>query len=180
MSSIYIEKLKKAMPPLDPPPDNVVDWAMVRDVYGLDFPNDFKDFITTYGNVIWCDLFRAIYPETGTRQECEASRTDVLETLSLIGGDRLYDVDGNVVEVPCYPTPGGLLPCLTDTNSDFILWRTEGEPDDWTVVKYSCGNVFMFDFGLTQLICDWIERVPPADQVWGAVFLGPAKSVIAR
>jgi len=180
MSLRHLDKLKKLMPPLDPPPENSVDWAMAEQVFGLSFPNDFKQFVYTYGNVIWCDLFRTIYPETDTREACLKSREYTLELLSHICSDRLYDADGNVFDIPPYPSPGGLLPCLTDTNSDFICWRTVGHPDEWTTVKYSVGSVFMFPFDLTQLICDWIEQIPPADQAWSSYFLKPEKYGISR
>jgi len=180
MASQHLERLKTFMPPLNPPPENEVNWKMAEEVFGLSFPLDFKQFVFTYGNVIWCDLFRAIYPETSSREACEKSREDLIETLTHICSDRLYDEAGNIVNIPAYPSPGGLLPCLTDTNTAFMCWRTVGAPHEWTLLKYSSGNLFMFPMDLTQLICDWIERKPPADKAWGEFFLKPERYGIAR
>lgn len=181
MSHQPLEELKTLMPPLEPPPENEVDWTMAEAVFGIRFPTDFKQFVLTYGNVIWCDLFRAIYPETDTREKCEKSRDDVLETLSIIFNDDLCDENGDTIDnLKAYPSPGGLLPCLTDTNSSFVCWLTSGEPEHWTLVQWFSGTVRFFECNLTQLIRDWIKQVPPAKDAWGPFFLSPKKYGIAR
>ena len=44
------------------------DWSRpeIRSLFELAFPEDYKQFIHTYGNVIWCDLFRPVYPDTSS------------------------------------------------------------------------------------------------------------------
>ncbi|MCA9046191.1 MAG: hypothetical protein KDA69_17820 [Planctomycetaceae bacterium] len=180
MSLHHLAKLKKLMPPLDPPPENLVDWALAEEVFSLQFPTDFKQLVATYGNVIWCDLFRPIYPETDTLARCEASKNDVLETMSLIFSDELYDTDGNAVQLAPYPQLEGLLPCLTDTNSSFVCWHMKGNPDEWKLVQWYSGTVRFLNCDITQLICDWISQTPPFEDVWGTFFLGPKKYGIAR
>jgi len=174
MSQQYLEELKVLMPPLEPPPDNNVDWEMAEQVCRIRFPEDFKQFISIYGNVIWCDLFRAIYPETDTWEKCEKSREEVLETLAIIFNDGFCNEDGTAItNLRPHPNPGGLLPCLTDTNSSFVCWLTSGKPEEWTLIKWHFGTVTFYDFTLTQLIRDWIKQVPPAKDAWGAFFLKP-------
>lgn len=168
------------MLPLSPPPDNTVDWALAEEVYRLSFPNDFKQFIGVYGNIIWCDLFRAIYPETQSRDMCEKSKEYVHEILAAIFSGELWDVDGNAINLLPYPSTGGLLPCLVDTNTSFICWITKGKPDEWTTVKCSSGTVCMYPFSLTELIINWLEQIPPADKVWSSYFFGPKKFGVAR
>jgi hypothetical protein len=180
MSSQHLEKLKQLMPPVNPPPENNVDWAMAEDVFGLRYPQDFKDFIHSYGNVIWCDLFRPIYPETSTRKQCEASRGEALETLSIIFNGDMCDPDGRVLSLKPYPAQGGLLPCLTDTNGSFICWLTAGDPDSWTLSQWHNGTVRELDCNFTQLISDWISQTPPFNDVWGPFFLTATKYGIAK
>jgi hypothetical protein len=167
MSLRHLDRIKQRLPPLDPPPESHVDWTMAEGVYGLAFPTDFKQFIATYGNVEWCDLFRPVYPRTESRKACEQSRASVLQTLDAMYAARLWDRDGNLVNIPPYPASGGLLPCVIDSNSDVLCWRTDGPPDGWTLAYFQEGNVFFYPCDVTQLICDWIERIPPATEVWG-------------
>jgi hypothetical protein len=77
----YLERLKTLMPPLPNPPNRDVDWELAEDVYGLPFPSDFKEFVATYGNLRWCDLFAPIYPITSSRKTCVKSRELVLDYL---------------------------------------------------------------------------------------------------
>jgi hypothetical protein len=131
MAMNHLERLKRLMPPIDPPPESDVNWPMAEEIFGTRFPTDFKNLIATYGNVIWCDLFRFIYPETSDEPACRRSREDVIETLSyLCGGEnRLWDESGQEIHIPPYPESGGLLPCLTDTNTGFVCWHMVGNPD---------------------------------------------------
>ena len=68
MAASHVEKLKGLVPPLVPPPENAIDWEMAEQEYGLPFPEDFKRFVSVYGNVMWCDVFRPIYPKTALSQ----------------------------------------------------------------------------------------------------------------
>ncbi len=86
MSLSHVQKLTQLVPPLDPPPENVVDWKMAEDVFGISYPNDFRQLIHCYGNVMWCDLFRPVYPKTQTRAGCQESKEYVLELLSAMYG----------------------------------------------------------------------------------------------
>lgn len=181
MSLQHLEELKVLMPPLVPPPENKVDWSVAEEVFGIRFPNDFKQFILTYGNVIWCDLFRAIYPETDSREKCDASRSEVLDTIDTIFNDGFCDENGDAIDgLRPYPNPGGLLPCLTDTNSSFICWLTSGDPENWTLVQWYSGTVRFYKSDLTHFIRDWIKQIPPANDAWSTFFLSPKKYGIAR
>lgn len=178
MTVKHVNRLKQLMPPLEPPPDNQVDWEVAEDVFGRSFPIDFKEFVRAYGNVIWCDLFRAIYPGSETRDACQKSRDYVENLLAAMYGAKLWGSDGKEIHIPPYPASEGLLPCLIDTNSDIVCWYTVGHPDSWTTVLFQEGNLFFFPCDVTQLICDWIEQIPPAAEVWGT--LNMRKFGIAR
>jgi hypothetical protein len=176
MSISHVERLKMLVPPLDPPPENVVDWAMAEQEYGLTFPEDFKRFVGIYGNVIWCDLFRPIYPKTQSLETCRKSKEYTLKILAGIYGARLWDENGEAVTIPPYPSLGGLLPCLLDTNSDVVCWHTVGQPENWKVVLFQEGNLVFYPSDVTQLICDWVEHVPPASAIWRA--FDPSKGTL--
>ena len=89
MAHLHVEKLRKLVPPLEPPPENDVDWKIAEQIFGIDFPEDFKHFVKVYGNVMWCDMFRPIYPKTESIESCEQSKQYVLRTLSAMYGGAL-------------------------------------------------------------------------------------------
>lgn len=171
MSIVHLERLKELMPPLEPAPDSVVDWNVARDVFGLSFPADFTEFVATYGNVIWCDLFRPIYPITKTLSDCQKSKDHVLEILGRMYKSDLLDEENRIINLPHYPAPGGIFPCLVDTNGCYICWITTGAPDNWITAKFDSGYLQVFQCDLTQLICAWIEQKPPASDIWDSTFL---------
>ena len=70
----------------------------------------------------------------------------------------LLDSDNTRVDVRPYPAARGLFPCLVDTDGGYVRWRMDGDPDNWTTVRYRSGNLVFFDCGITQLICEWIEH----------------------
>lgn len=166
MSIDHVKRLKRLVPPIDQP-SHEMDWALAEEIFGQPFPTDFKQMVSLYRDSLWCDLFRAIYPDTETRESCEMSREKVLRILAAIYSANLWDKEGNLVRIPPYPSPEGLLPCLIDTNSDVVCWHTVGEPDSWTTVLYQEGNLFFYPTDVTQLIHDWIQQIPPAAEVWG-------------
>ena len=173
MSLQHLARLKKLMPPLDSPPESVVEWSLAETGFGITFPEDYKEFVRTYGNVIWCDLFRPIYPATSTQQACEESKAYCLKVLSYMYKAKILGGDGKQISIPPYPALGGLLPCLADTNGGYLCWHTSGQPNEWTTALYYGGNAWFFPMGLTQLIADWIEQIPPADAIWDTHHLEP-------
>jgi hypothetical protein len=179
MSILHVEKLRKLAPPLEAAPENVVDWAMAEKVYDLVFPEDFKKFIGVYGNVMWWDLFRPIYPRTESLDACRESKESVVRLLASMYSAKLWNENGEVVDIPPYPKPEGLLPCFLDTNGDIVCWHTVGEPDQWKVVVFQEGNLFFFPFDVTQLICDWVEHIPPASGIWRPFDIRPRQIQLA-
>jgi len=168
-----LDRLVKLMPPLSPRPGNVVDWKLAEDVFGVTFPTDYKQFIDLYGNVIWCDAFRPFYPNTSSRAECENSKQHYLDVLSKMYKFDIITGDGVRVDIPPYPTRGGLLPCLADTDGGWVCWHMKGNPEKWTMTLYNGGTMWFFPMSLTKMIADWIEQVPPADAVWHSEHLEP-------
>src|SRR5262245_44742831 len=115
------------MPPPAAPPQNDIDWEVAEDVLGLKLPDDFKGFVRAYGNSIWCDTFRPVYPEN-SRKGCEEYRTYLLELLEPM--DYLYD-DKQDLDFKRYPERGGLLPCLIDFGGKHVCWVAEGDANNW-------------------------------------------------
>jgi hypothetical protein len=173
MAITNLDRLVKLMPPLSPRPGGDVDWGLAEDVFNITFPADYKQFINTYGNVIWCDVFRPFFPNTTTRKDCEESRQQYIDVLSNMYKHDILDGNGDKINIPPYPANGGLLPCLADTNGGWVCWHVQGKPDKWTTVLYNGGTAWFFPMGLTRLIADWIERIPPADAIWDESHLEP-------
>ena len=172
MSLQYLEKLKSLMPPPDHPPLNEANWPVAEEVLGLRLPHDFREIVHIYGNAIWCDSFRPVYPGT-TLEECQEYRDHLLELLKPM--DFLYDEE-RTFSYARYPDPGGLLPCLIDFDGGACCWITEGAPDNWGILYWFGGPCKVFPMhNVSRLICDWIEQKPPVQDVWDPQRLAPGR-----
>jgi hypothetical protein len=91
------------------------------------------------------------------------------------------DRRGKKLEIPLYPDPGGLLPCLLDFGGGFLCWITEGEPDGWSVMTWYAGTCVIFrGMSVTRLICEWIEQKGRAKSAWPDSYLQPESFELLR
>lgn len=117
-----------------PPPANPVEtggsWLDVEDAIGSKLPDDFKEFIRSYGSGT-IDHFLSVLNPFSSRPALnllEQSKRQ-LEALRELHDD--FD-EKNPFEL--YPTLGGLLPVAITDNGDVIHWLTSGNAPEWTVV----------------------------------------------
>lgn len=128
-------------------------------------PSDYRDFLRIYGsgsvdNFIW--IFN---PSSGNENLnlCRqvADQLDVLHELK---------ATGELVPFPLFPDAGGLLPFGVSDNGDVLLWKTKGDPCDWTVVvsEARCPNYeeysqSMSDFLASVLAGKTVSAIFPDD-----------------
>lgn len=170
MEKNFTPKIIRHMPPPSSPPETNVDWQAAQEVMGIDYPDDFKDFVHTYGSLVWCDTFRTVYPGVD-RQACEEYRAHIAELLEPL--EYLYD-DSQELKFGRYPEQGGLLPCMIDFNGKTICWITQGQPNTWGILVWMRGPCKVFrDHSMTQLILEWIEQKGDVKDIWLSELLDP-------
>ena len=149
--------LSKLMPPpaepLDiPSPD---DWKRCeRELTKL--PNDYKEFIRTYGTGCVDDFLYICNPiapnESLNIISLAAHVLEALEEIACESPDHF--------SMPRFPTPGGFLPFGGTDNGDNLFWVTEGEPDQWTVAVMGprAPECFYHNAGMLDFLVAIIRR----------------------
>jgi hypothetical protein len=120
------------------------EWELIEKQVGTKLPQDYKDFITTYG-AGWIGRFLYIWnPFTETRYVNFLS--NYIERLD---GLKYLVESGEQLPYSLYPESGGLLPFGATKDGDTLFWVTKGHPDEWHICifdprtpvydEYPCG-----------------------------------------
>lgn len=107
------------------------DWHKIEEKLGTLLPQDYKDFVTTYGSgylgrFLWIVNPFVLEPNLNLIKAIPLF-LDTLRQLRQRYGAQRYPY-------PCYPEPEGLLPLGATDNGDDLFWLTTGEPDEWPIV----------------------------------------------
>lgn len=156
----HLDQLKACIPPPSNARGRNVDWNRLESKVGITYPQDFKDFIKTYGGSMWFDRL-APFCSTG---ETEERLDEYVQSLNRICGRLrdLYYEDEKPAVPNLYPTENGLFPFIIGVDGYFCLWRTEGASDDWPIVMWSrAGDAFEIgQMSMTQMLLEWVQRKP--------------------
>jgi hypothetical protein len=125
-----LASLSRIMPPPVSPVEASGSWLDIEDALGLKLPNDFKEFIRSYGSGSISHFLSVLNPFSSrpALNLLEQSKRQ-LEALR-----ELHDDFGEENPFELYPARGGLLPVAITDNGDIIHWLTTGNPSEWTIV----------------------------------------------
>ncbi|MGO1056254.1 SMI1/KNR4 family protein [Crossiella sp. CA198] len=134
-----------------------IDWDQVERDLSIEFPADYKEFCSAYPALMVNDLLLVMHPCTDVvgAGYPEASN-GILDMYRESRSARDYSVP-----YPLFPEPGGLLPWGYDRGGAYLFWKTEGEPENWTIVvncrvKY-CEHEMGFSDFLAGFLGDSVE-----------------------
>ena len=155
------------------------DWQHVEQRLVTALPTDYKQFIQLYGTgaineflVIWNPFASNEYVNLLQRSQVEGDA--YRSTKSSYPHHFVDDV---------YPDLGGLLAFAATDNGEVLYWRTQGQPDQWTVSVYESRGPKHFDCNgsMTQFLiwlltktinCDVLPwqflEMPPEFRAFGA------------
>ena len=136
-----------------PPPKKAIgtgtgqEWALFERHWKLEFPEDFKWLIKTYGSGRFADFF-------GIAAPFYISKGDISheEYVNLrLGGVRYAQtaMPKYAASFPTHPAAGGLFPFGYTDNGGTLFWLTEGENNQWPIVCMD--NAYSKDFNLYRL-----------------------------
>lgn len=111
-----------------PPP---VDWPSVQRAVGSALPVDYRMLVELTGSV-YAGGFLGMFAPGHRNPNLDllvqiGARLGALQELKRAFGDE-------ACPYPLWFEPGGLLPWGASDNGDVLYWRTQGHPDQWTVV----------------------------------------------
>jgi hypothetical protein len=128
-----LESLIELLPPPGQPIEtgSLADWLRIERVIGTKLPQDYKDYVNTYGSGRIGNLLWPYSP---------FSRNHFLNLIDQIpitlDGIRVMmgEFGKEVCPYPLHPEPGGLLPWGGTDNGNTLFWQTTGNPAQWTIV----------------------------------------------
>ncbi len=163
-----LESLYKVIAPPTLPVEagSVEAWPVIEKAIGVTLPNDYKQYINTFGT--GC-IGRFLWPFNPFSEDKFLNlgyrineRLDALRELREHWDEQC--------PYPLYPDPGGLLPWGGTDNGDVLFWLTVGRPDDWpTVVNEARGPLYeeyqasMTDFLAKLISGEIISDIIPYD-----------------
>ena len=161
----FEELVKMVPPPLSPVGAGTPDgWREVEFLLGITLPQDYKQFINTYGTVAFYNFFAPVSPfDNGIKVIPDNNLiqwvSEGIETYKMV-----QEGFPEECHYPTFPEPGGLLPFAGDEHGGTHFWLTSGEPDEWIIVL---GRSDFVDFeehqtSLTGFLVGWLsgEIVP--------------------
>jgi len=160
-----IEELKRlAPPPAQPVACGTYDmWKSVEDALSLQLPEDYKQFINTYGNGGFYDFLSIVSPfdrdngfsEDSTLLKWIASETQQYKEMKETFGKNAPEK----FPFSAHPEENGLLAIGGIETGGTIYYLTEGQPETWTIVIYA-EDFYEFAWckkSLTEFLVDWLS-----------------------
>ena len=146
-----IECLKAVLQPPAKPADTSGDetWEEVEKELGTRLPEDYKSFVDSFGTGSINHYIVVFNPFSSNQfvnliKRCRDDSEGLGRLRDEFPQQYLHDL---------FPSSGGLLPFASTDNGEVLYWKTDGPPDQWTVVvyesrgpKYCCFDGSMTDF----------------------------------
>lgn len=119
-----------------------VPWEESRHDMGIEFPEDYKWLIDTYGQISLNGELHVSGPSTQASQPgapvgFKGFAYDTADPYGFCGLLAQYHADGQFEKCPypLFPAPGGILKWGNNSNSDHLFWLTSDEdPNRWPIV----------------------------------------------
>ncbi|GAA1009021.1 hypothetical protein STXM2123_3728 [Streptomyces sp. F-3] len=144
-----VARLRELLPPPVSGGD-VVDWEEIERTTRLTFPDDYREFVETYGGGEIDE-----YLSVSTPPVPGSAYGDLLDRVDPALSDRDREELGSLL-------PGGLLPPLLpfadSASSDVAFWLREGAPNNWRVAvfrrqtPYGKNHWTVFDGGMAWFL----------------------------
>lgn len=113
-----INSLTKIMPPPVNPVDSGAGMQWPSIDKGIEFPQDYVDFINNYGTGRIGEFLLIFNPFSGKED------LNFFEQFNMVLEDLRYliESDSEYYNYPLYPTEGGLIPFGVTDNGDYLFW----------------------------------------------------------
>jgi hypothetical protein len=136
-------------------------WAAIEEQVGTKLPQDYKDFIQTFGSGA-IDSFLYVFNPFSPNKN-----------INLIEGGRAeleaYSISKKkfpqYYRHEAYPSEGGILPFAATDNGEIIYWKTARVPERWTVIAYEARGPKYYEFegSTTEFLTGVLKRTIRCD-----------------
>lgn len=169
-----IAALCEIMPPPADRSESTGSWDEVEARLGTRLPQDYKEFIATYGS----GNIGSMPVTVNSPFASEPSWNLMAAAEGIAGAYRLLQEGGYEMAYQLNPVAGGLLPWGTTGNGDYLHWKTEGDPDDWHVIVWDCGLSEFRAFERMNLVGFLTELVSGRLDLFPRAFFSPTPAFI--
>lgn len=146
-------KLTKIVPPPKSPFESgsAKEWTQLQKKLGTKLPDDFKEYGKKYGSGSFGYSVHVYQPFSEKFLEMVNFHSCMLEAFKVEGTDHIpYET---------FPAKSGLLVWGGDSNGNQLYWKTEGEPNEWSIVFRSRDNEYQeFPGPFTEFLADALTR----------------------
>jgi hypothetical protein len=153
-----IETLNRLLPPPLTPEETKGDrtWDEVEEILGTRLPGDYKRFVASYGTGSINSFITVFNPFSSSRFVNLIDRRQ----LDLEGMGELRQNFPQQYAHDKFPPLGGILPFASTDNGEIFYWKTDGDPDQWTVVAYESRGPKYFSFAgpMTEFLAGLLAR----------------------
>ena len=133
-----------------------IDWNAVENQLSFRLPSDYKALFSKYGPGMFSE-----YVYLGDiASNVPRYLGGVERTYSIIEQGRLKG-PAYWIDLPLYPTPGGIFPWGHDDNGGELAWLPDtDDPDRWPVIATDgdCSGYDRFDMSVTEFILKWLNN----------------------
>ena len=165
-----MQELLVRVPPPAKPNNASGDWKQVEESLGMVLPDDYKEFINSYGSGTLCSLFSIPSPFNIIRFSTKERISPREYWLSWVEIYQDWEQAGRQIAYPVYPSTPGLFPCGRYGDVDILNWFTVGEASQWHIVffsrEHSLAEIRGFGFA-TFLLAALKGTVPLPEKVLG-------------
>ncbi|MFE3374053.1 hypothetical protein ACFXOK_31245 [Streptomyces sp. NPDC059173] len=149
-----------------------VDWPTIEEAWGTEFPHDYKEIITRYGDVLLGEYLEVLAPGVFTPDTCD-------EPGAPLGGMGFITADARDIWVDTAPVgvdvkSEELVTWGAASSADLFCWLARGKPAEWPVLVFSHGDDVWtrLDFGIAEFLCRVLEARPGVEvmddsPLWG-------------
>jgi hypothetical protein len=150
-------KLSKIVPPPKAPYEkgSAKEWTQLQKKLGTKLPDDFKEYGKKYGSGSFGlgggDIF--VY-QPFSKQFLEMVNVHSCNLEAFKAGE-----GADYIPYEVFPAKSGLLVWGGDVNGYELYWKTEGEPNEWSIVVRSADNEYEeFPGPFTEFLADALTR----------------------
>ena len=154
-----LEILKTLVRPPKEPKYSSGDWGAIEDSLGIEFPNDYKEFISVYGSGSLQSFIHIVnYLD---------NRLSSQELISVVFSQlETYKESGKCEEFKAYPDEGGLLPFANTDDGNYLFWVMDGEPNKWAVAAFDFSSGLILhvpEMGMVKCLLRLVQKDNPFD-----------------
>ena len=168
-----LNRLKGVLtPPVNPSKaGNSMGWSELEAVLGVSLPQDYKDYISTYGtggidNFIWI-----LTPFDQDENVNFLARTEEMREAYLESKQQFPEY----YKHSFFPEAGGILPWGYTDNGDELYWKTNEDEGMWTIIVYESRSSdyheypmsmteFLYEIVSRNLVCDAFPEDFPSEE----------------